>query len=144
MICVPGADRALAGLRKLVAQLRPGGLFIVNLPAYDWLYSEHDVAVGTRERFTAARVRSLLSALALREMRLSYRLFLLFPALLAARFPVPGRRLPAAAEARSDLHDLPGKTTGRVLERVLAAENRWIARGVSLPFGSSVFAIGRR
>lgn len=144
VICIPGADRALDGLRKLVAQLRPGGLFIVNLPAYDWLYSEHDVAIGTRERFTARSVRALLSTLALREVRLSYRLFLLFPAVVAARFPVPGRAIPRAAEARSDLHDVPGEATNRFLENALAVENRWIARGTSLPFGSSVFAVGRK
>jgi SAM-dependent methyltransferase len=144
VICIPGADRALEGVRKLVAQLRPGGLFVVNLPAYDWLYSEHDVAVGTRERFTAGSVRSLLSNLDLEEVRLSYRLFLLFPGVVLTRFPAPGRRLPPAAEARSDLHDLPGDATNRFLERVLAVENRWIARGALLPFGSSVFAIGRK
>jgi hypothetical protein len=68
----------------------------------------------------------------------------LFPAVVAARFPVPGRALPSAAEARSDLHDLPGDAANRFLARVLAVENRWIARGTSLPFGSSVFAIGRK
>ena len=40
VIYIPGAQRARDGLRTLVEALRPGGLFVVNLPAYDWLYSE--------------------------------------------------------------------------------------------------------
>jgi hypothetical protein len=47
-------------------------------------------------------------------------------------------------EARSELHSPPGPLLNAALWRAIAAENRLIARGVSLPWGSSVFAIGRR
>jgi SAM-dependent methyltransferase len=144
VVYIPGAQRALPGLRRLVARLRPGGLLVLNLPAYDWLYSEHDVAVHTSERYTAGRVRRLLDALGLAPWRLSYRVCLLFPAVLAARLPDLLRPRPAAETARSDLHAPPGEWTNRALLGVLRAENALIERGVRLPFGSSVFAIGRR
>ena len=47
-------------------------------------------------------------------------------------------------EARSDLHSVPGPAVNGLLFRALAVENRLIARGVKLAWGSSVFGIGRR
>lgn len=145
-IYVPGVERALPGLERLVEALRPGGLLLVNLPAYRWLYSEHDVAIHTHERYTAGQVGALLARLGLERVRLTYRLCLLFPAVLAARLPgmlrarftTPGRR------ARSDLHAAPGPIADRMLFALLRRENRWIARGTRLPWGSSVLALGRK
>jgi len=33
--------------------LKPGARFIVQLPAYQWLWSMHDVAVGHQRRYDA-------------------------------------------------------------------------------------------
>jgi SAM-dependent methyltransferase len=144
VIYIPGAERALAGLRRLVSALRPGGLLVLNLPAYDWLYSEHDVAIHTSQRFTAGRVRRLLDSLGLSVELMTYRLCLLFPAVLLARLPGKLRARRGDASARSDLHAVPGALANRLLFAVLRAENVLLARAVRFPFGSSVFAIGRR
>jgi SAM-dependent methyltransferase len=144
VIYIPGVERSLGGLRRLTATLSTGGLFVLNLPAYDWLYSEHDVAIHTSERYTASKVRALLETLGLRVERLSYRLCLLFPAVVLARLPSLLRARPGDAAARSDLHSVPGELTSRIMLSVLRAENAWVARGVRLPWGSSVFAIGRK
>ena len=47
-------------------------------------------------------------------------------------------------DTQSDLHSMPGEGVSRILYSTLLAENALIARGVSLPFGSSVFAVGRK
>jgi SAM-dependent methyltransferase len=144
VICLPGVQRAREGLEIVVAALRPGGLFVLNLPAYDWLYSEHDAAVHTTERYTAHRIRALLQSLNLRVELLSYRLFFLFPLVVLRRLPRLMRARPGDCEARSDLHATPTEFTNRSLLAVLKIENQLIARGVRLPWGSSVFAIGRK
>jgi SAM-dependent methyltransferase len=144
VICLPGVERARAGLECVAAALRPGGLFMLNLPAYDWLYSEHDAAVHTTERYTARRVRTLLNSLGLRVELLSYRLFFLLPVVVLKRLPSLIRARPDPGKARSDLHAMPGGFTNRTLLAVLKAENQLIARGSRLPWGSSVFAIGRK
>lgn len=141
VLYIPGAERALDGLRRLVSRLRPGGLFVLNLPAFAWLYSEHDVAIHTRERYTARQVRALLETLGLAVERLSYRLCFLFPAVVLWRLRRPA---PRDGAARSDLHARPPAAVNRALLEVVKAENRLIARGARLPFGSSVFAIGRK
>ena len=144
VIYIPGAEKALGGLRRLVDALEPGGHLILNLPAYDWLYSEHDAAIHTSERYTRGRVAALLARLGLRPVVLSYRLALLFPLVVATRLPgmLKARRRPDAA--KSDLHTLPGPLTNRICLGTLRWENRWIASGGSFPWGSSVFAVARK
>ena len=144
VLYIPGAEASMKGLERLVSALRSGGLLILNLPAYDWLYSEHDVAVHTRERFTVGRTRALLDRLGLHVARLTYRLCALFPAIALARIPGMIRARRGSTEARSDLHAVPGEAMSRALLALLEMENRLLARGLRLPWGSSVFAVGRK
>ena len=48
---------------------------ILNLPAYAWLRSRHDVATDTRDRVTAGQVRRLLQRLGLSIELVTYRYF---------------------------------------------------------------------
>ena len=144
VIYIPGVERSLEGVRRLVAALRPGGLLVLNLPAYNWLYSKHDVAIHTSERFTARKVRSLLGILGLSVERLTYRLCPLFPLVVLTRLPGMLRARPGDQTARSDLHSVPTALINRGLLWVLRGENELIARGVRFPWGSSVFAIGKK
>jgi ubiquinone/menaquinone biosynthesis C-methylase UbiE len=40
--------------------LKPGGTLVLNLPAFDWLHSAHDIRVHNARRFTSAQARALL------------------------------------------------------------------------------------
>jgi SAM-dependent methyltransferase len=145
VLYIPGAERAMSGLRSLVSRLAPHGRLVLNLPAYDWLYSEHDVAIHTAERYTRGSVAAILSDLGLSVEVLSYRLCFLFPLVVLSRLPGLWRaRRVSAASARSDLHSVPGDGVSRILLASLKAENALIARGVRLPWGSSIFAVGRK
>ncbi len=52
VIYMAGMQSSLEGFRLICSHLRPGGWLLLHLPAYAWLYSEHDQAVGTKERYT--------------------------------------------------------------------------------------------
>ena len=142
VICIPGVAACVAGLRNLVARLRAGGLFILNLPALHWLRSGHDVIVRTQQRFNGPAVKQLLSELGLRLEFLTYRVFWLFPAILLRRLPTVLFR-PSFEHARSDL-----KTTtawlNESLYKVMCLENWLLSQGVRYPWGSSILAIGRK
>jgi SAM-dependent methyltransferase len=144
VVYIPGVERALPGLRRLVDALRPGGRLVLNLPAYDWLYSEHDVAIHTRERYTRRRLAALLETLGLVPERLTYRLCVLFPGVVLGRLPGMLRVRRGVVAARSDLHVIPDAALNGLLARLLSLENAWIARGGRWPWGSSVFAVGRK
>jgi SAM-dependent methyltransferase len=143
VLCIVGLDAAADGMRRLTECLAPGGLLILNLPAFSWLFSAHDLAVGTRQRMTAKQVRGFLHDLGLDVTLSTYRLFALFPAVVLARLPSMLCRPREASSQRSDVrrsHPL----VNRCLTRILRYENAGIMRGLSWPWGSSVFAVGRR
>lgn len=128
-----GEASALGAARKLLA---PEGLLVITVPAYQWLWSAHDVALGHRRRYTRARLRGAAEAAGFVVERISYFNTLLLPAIAAVRLR---RRL-----LGRDGHDLhrPAPMVNRALERVFAFERRLLTR-LDLPFGSSLLLIAR-
>ncbi|MCC6415896.1 MAG: class I SAM-dependent methyltransferase, partial [Opitutaceae bacterium] len=52
-------QRALAEMGRV---LRPGGLLVINVPAYRWLWSYHDAAVQSCRRYGRWELRAKLQA----------------------------------------------------------------------------------
>jgi len=129
-------DRAAVG--ELVRVLRPGGLLLVRVPALRMLWGAHDEAVHSRHRYTRAEVRRLLEAAHLEVVRATYANTLLFPLVAARRTldRITGRH-------GSDVEFLPAPLEW--LFGTLLGTEAWLVRqGTSLPFGASVFALGRK
>ncbi len=127
-----------AALREYVRVVAPGGLVLLTVPAYQWLFADHDVRAGHRRRYTAARLEAVARTVGLSVERLTYfNSFLVPPAALLRRTPL--RRLGGRTdEETSDLR--PG--VARLLGRVTAAE-RAVGRRVRVPFGLSILLVGR-
>jgi SAM-dependent methyltransferase len=148
VLSIAGIRESLAGMTRLVGRLRRGGLLILNLPAFAWLRSRHDVATDTRDRITARQMRQLLTELGLSIEVISYRLCFLFPAILLARLPSMLRQTwahgaGAQSAASSDLRLAP-KWVNPLLSPLLHAENAAIVHGMRFPWGSSVYAVARK
>ena len=143
VINIPGLERCFAGLRRIVSHIRPGGLFLANLPAYKWLFSDHDMAVHTSQRFAAGQVRKLCHELGLEPVVLTYRLCSLFPLFVLSRLPTMLFRSQSAAQARSALKR-PSIIMNTLFTRIARMENSLVEAGLSLPWGSSVFVAARR
>lgn len=130
-------------LEKLRAALKPGGLLIIHLVAAPALYSSHDVAVHTRERYTRARLQERLARAGLVTERLSYRLTALFPLIAIWRWlRRVVTKIAMTAEITSDL-SLPPPLINAGLLQLMRTEN-WLLRHMDLPCGSSLLAICRR
>lgn len=140
VIYIPGAEAALPGLKKLVGCLKQEGLLVLNLPAYNWLYSEHDVAIHTKERYTLGRVKKIFDELGLKMLLGTYRVHFLFPLICLARLPSMIKK-PKESEAQSDL-TIPAGLTNSFFLKTLQLENSLLHRGLSFPFGSSVSVVG--
>jgi hypothetical protein len=57
-------ERALAEAFRC---LRPGGVHVVNVPAYRWLASSHDKRIHGTRRYTRTELRALLAAAGFRS-----------------------------------------------------------------------------
>ena len=130
-------DDDVAALRAARRVLREGGMLVVTVPAYPWLWSGHDVALGHRRRYVAAGLRRLVDGAGYCVERLSYFNTVLFPVIVGTRLYKRWRG--------DDRHDLrrPGPVLNTVLERLFSLE-RHVVPTRALPFGTSLFVVARR
>jgi hypothetical protein len=118
--------------------LKPGGVLVLNVPAFRWLWGPHDVALMHQRRYTKGEVRALLEGAGLTVEKLSYSVFLLFPIVVLLRLLDKFKRGPA----KVSLPKVSG-ASNRFLVKLQDMEARWIAAS-SLPWGSSVVAVARK
>jgi SAM-dependent methyltransferase len=123
--------RALAELRRVAST---GARLVLTVPAYTWLWSDHDVSLHHRRRYTLRRLQARVAAAGWQPVVRSYFFSALLPAVAAVR---TARRLAPGRRARSDLALTPA-ALGRVLELPVRVEAKLIERGVRLPAGVSV------
>lgn len=123
---------ALRALRHL---LRPGGSLLVTVPAYQWLWSGHDIFLHHRRRYTAARLRRVLEDSGYRVGKLSYFNTLLMPLAALTRLlaNLRGRTRPAGGS-------LPPAWINALLFRTFRSEKVWLGRK-NFPFGVSLLAV---
>jgi SAM-dependent methyltransferase len=134
-------DRAaLAEYRRL---LKTGGMLLLTVPAYRWLWSWHDTVNRHRRRYTFGSLRKVITAAGLIPGRISYFCFFLFP--LVALFRILEKILARAiGYRREDLaFRVPPGPVNRLLAAIFASERRRLARS-GFPFGSSLLALARR
>jgi len=118
--------------------LRPGGLLVLNLPAFEWLRSAHDTRVHNARRFTAAGARAIVAAAGFQAIRTRYWNALLLP--LMALHRKLGARAP---DARSDVAPFP-PWLDLSLYAVTDVERRLGAIGLAFPAGGSLFVTATR
>ena len=133
-----GVENDLAALAELHRVLRPGGVLQIRLPAYDWIRGAHDQAVYTRHRYTRRELMAKLEAVGFHVEHASYANFLLFPI-------APAKRLLERRNGGGRVTDLwqPPGPLNRALADLLALEAPWVG-GPGLPWGLSLFAVGRK
>lgn len=131
----------VAALSEMLRVCRPGGWLLVTVPAHQALWSVHDEANHHFRRYSRASLRSAAASAGWSVERLSAFNSLLFAPAAAVR--LAQRRFGTHNGYTSDLA-LGPPWLNDVLERPLAAEARWLARGRSLPIGLSLLILLRR
>ncbi len=133
-------DDPVAALCEFARVCEAGGVVLVSVPAHPLLWSDHDVALSHRRRYTPALLRSQVGAAGLEVVRLTHAYAAFFlPALVIrqARRLLAPRRTPQA-----DLGMVAGPLNAALLGYVRAEAA--VLRGVSLPFGTSLLCVARK
>lgn len=125
-----------AALRAVAGLLKPGGTLVLTVPAYRWLWSAHDDALGHHRRYTARSLRRLAKGAGLRPSRTTYFNTILALAVMGVRLLRRWRGIRG--------HDLvrPPASVNALLARIFTLEAS-LLRWVNFPFGVSVLLIAR-
>lgn len=124
-----------AALSELHRVAVPDGRLLATVPAYKWLWSQHDVTHHHFRRYTLRVLRERLLATGWEPVAWSYFNSVLLPPITAVR--LLGRRRRARDGELPDLKLTP-RMLNRLLEQPMRLEAALIGRGVRLPAGVSI------
>lgn len=129
---------------------RPGGLLVVTVPAFMWLWSYNDVLNRHQRRYTSHELRERLTAVGYEVLHITYHNFFIFP--LAALTILWRRKTERTLDLASphfdeDAYQVEMEPAPPLLNAVLTQVGRveaLLVRHLSLPFGTSVIAVARK
>ena len=124
-----------AAVASIATKLKPGGKFIMTVPAHRWMWTAHDVANHHKRRYSKRSLKALIEGSPLHLDAIGYFNSLLFPVAVAERMASKLR-----GKNTADL-ELPPAPLNTALERTFASERHLVGR-VPLPPGLSLYAVG--
>jgi SAM-dependent methyltransferase len=132
-------DDDAAGLAELVRVTRPGGVIVLLVPAFAFLWGEWDVVLGHRRRYTRAALLDLVRQAGLEVLHGAYVNTAAFAPVLVYRLV---REHLGIGRSRRLENALPPAALNRLLHRCFVVPATW--RWFSPPFGVSVFCLARK
>lgn len=136
-------DNDAAALCELLRICRPGGMVLVTVPAYQWLWSQHDDANLHRRRYSRTRLRRLFAGQPADILKLSHFNFFLSPLIIAARLlgNLMDKLHPPQAP-KLDMARMPQFLNSFLL--VVFAAERFLISHINLPAGISILCVARK
>jgi SAM-dependent methyltransferase len=131
-------QKLLAEIRRLV---RPGGRVLVSVPAFQFLWSQHDVVLQHIRRYRAGQLQEVLERARLTIERLTYTNAVALPPAVVVRGILQRFGL-MSGEGGTDFRE-HGALVNQSLVGAYRLEARAVARGLRVPFGLSVAAVAR-
>lgn len=127
-------------VREVRRVLRPGGFLLATVPAHPLLWSNHDVSLHHKRRYTLHEFRALFAGGGWEKVRLTPCFSLILPVAAALRISRNLRH--AKKPPRSDTFVIP-EWLNRLMIHVHRLEAWWLER-YNLPTGVSLLTIQRK
>jgi SAM-dependent methyltransferase len=120
--------------------LKDDGAIVITVPAYQWLWSDHDVSLHHRRRYTIRSLMAVAAAADLRPEKRSYAISFSLP--LVAGFRLVGKVLNRKTDSETSYVPV-SKAINNLFTAFLKVEAK-LHNTVSLPAGTSVVTILRK
>jgi SAM-dependent methyltransferase len=135
-------DDDLRALQRAACVLEPGGVVIITVPAFMFLWSPHDEVNEHRRRYTRKPLAELLTRAGFEVEQVSYANTNLFPLAVLRRLAARmlGQRSTVGIK-------VPARPINELFRRLFAAERSRLVRASGqggVPFGVSLLAVGRK
>jgi len=130
----------------MVDRLNPDGFLLLTVPAYQWLFSEHDMAVHHYRRYSISKLKKILPV-NMNIIQCGYFNSTLFPIAAVLRifknFLLVYKKNQTNFNPKKQSNLLPSYLD-RLFRTILKAEVSMIKKGINPPFGLSIFCIVKR
>lgn len=120
--------------------LKPGGVLVATVPAFQWLWTEHDVALHHCRRYTKQLLTDRLSKAGFIVEEASY--YMMFGMFVHLARKVLGWLLPKKNHAKTTSLLFPWYINNILL--AIARIEKKLIRISSLPFGTSIIIVARK
>jgi SAM-dependent methyltransferase len=127
-------------VEQIARTVKTGGVVIVTVPAFQWLWSGHDEALHHLRRYNRRQLRQLIENNGLEIIQTSYFNMCVFPLVAALRLFT---RFFSSSDRTSDTDTLPSSPVNSFLYGLQRFESG-LMRFVDLPVGVSLIAIARK
>lgn len=137
---IPDDEKAMS---EIAHALRPGGLFIVTVPQYPWLWSTLDELVSHKRRYRKKELVAKLDRAGFEIVYLTSFITLLLPAMILSR--VFDRAQPRSTDPAADFASrvAPPALVNTICDWVMRVDETVLKLGLTLPVGGSLLAVAR-
>ena len=128
-------DDDVKAIEEIYRVTRKNGLIITSVPAFNFLWSDHDEINHHYRRYTKKSFNSLSENLKLEQIYCSYFNFFLFPLIFAVRI---FSRIKKKKMIKSDFENYNRSSFDKILFKIFSIETFFIKNKINLPFGVSL------
>ena len=123
-------------ISEILRVLKPGGQLIFTVPAYQWLFSNHDRYMHHQRRYSKNNIAILLKKFT--PVTLGSWMFFLFPCAMLVRLFKKNK--PSCSYNES----VPNKYSNFFMYLILKSENWLINKGIKFPWGLTIYGVYKK
>jgi len=131
-------DEDVKALKAISERLSDDGILFVTVPAYGFLWSNHDVVLNHKRRYMKRQLLDVFAKAGMRPVYSTYFNTFLMPLVLLVR---AYNKL--TGKSKGDDNKLSPKAVNNLLNKVFSSE-RFIIPGMSMPFGVSILIVAKK
>ena len=130
-------DQEKSSLLSVKRQLKDNGVLILTVPAYPFLWSQHDENACHKRRYTRKSLIKVLEKSGYRIQKISYINTFLFPIICILRC------MQNLLKLKDKTHDVPPKWLNIILSKIFMLEGYFLTE-MAFPFGLSLFVYAEK
>jgi len=136
-------DDDLEALKEISRVSKDGAILIIHVPAFMFLWSDHDLAVDHKRRYTAGELVECLKKANFKVKSINYRLCSFFILGILKKYLIKVKKLIKGDSKPQAYRPNVGRFINNILYIIVKMEDR-ILNFIRLPFGLSILCIAQK